>query len=1060
MRTELSIDRRRWIALFLATFAWLAAVTPSRAEDSGSVDFSRDVLPILSDNCFLCHGPDPKTRQADLRLDVREGALRTQDAVILPGKSGESEFIHRIISKDPEEVMPPPKSGHTLTIQQVEALKRWVDQGAKWGKHWALETPRAAEPPKVKDAAWPRNPIDQFVLHKLEAENLRPTPEADKVTLIRRVSLDLTGLPPSPKEVDAFLADTRADAYDRLVDRLLESSRYGERQAMEWLDQARFADTNGYQNDFARSMWPWRDWVINAFNSNQRFDQFAIEQLAGDLLPNATRAQRIATGFNRNNRTVTEAGSIEEEWRIENAVDRVETTATVFMGLTLGCARCHDHKYDPVTQKEFYQFLGFFNSVNEKGVYTETRGNVPPMLQVPSAEEEARLAQLASAITAAEQLVKQHEAGMAARLARWVYEQRVAPNSPDPKDWALRIPLDGSLQALSSVGNPADPSFAGAGQPNWVEGPAGKGVKFDGQPTSFVDAGQVVDLERTSRFSYGAWVKPVGDGTILSKMDEAGGYRGIDVMVGDAKLAVHLVNAWPQNAIKVTTETPLPRDAWSHVLVTYDGSSKAAGVVVYVNGVPAKLAVEADTLKDTIVTAQPLRLGKRSASSPFNGEIADVRIYRRTLSREEVLTLIDAPAYQLARTPANERTPTQQARLAKFARERLSPELVAADAALAKVRQERTALEGQVATVMVMEDQPQPRDTFLLKRGRYEMPDTTEKLQPGVPDCLPPLPSDARRDRLALARWLVAPENPLTSRVTVNRFWQQHFGNGLVKTAENFGLQSEPPSHRELLDWLSIRFIRSGWDVKALHRLIVTSATYRQGSQASAELTQRDPENRLLAHGPRFRLPAEVVRDNALAIGGLLTEKLGGPSIKPYQPAGLWEELAGGAGEAPYVQDKGPNLYRRSLYIYRKRTVPHPTMSTFDAPSREVCQVKRPRTNTPLQALELLNDVTYVEAARQLARLMLTEGGQTIDDRIAYAFRRAISRPPTARELEVLKRGFERYRKTYETDADAAAKFVGHGDSPLIPGIDAKDLAAYAATASVILNLDETITLE
>ncbi len=1038
----------------------MIAPASALAGDTGSVDFSRDVLPIFSDNCFLCHGPDPKTREANLRLDVKEGALRLKDPVIVPGKSAESEIIERIKSRDAEEVMPPPKSGHTLSPKQIETLTRWVDQGAKWGKHWALEQAREHPLPQVKEGSWPRNPIDHFVLARLEAEGLKPGREADKTTLIRRASLDLTGLPPTPAEVDAFLADSRPDAYDRLVDRLLESTRYGERQAMDWLDQARFADTNGYQNDFARSMWPWRDWVIDAFNRNQPFDQFVIEQIAGDLLPNSTRAQKVATGFNRNNRTVTEAGSIDEEWRIENAVDRVETTATVFLGLTMGCARCHDHKYDPISQKEFYQFLGFFNSINEKGVYTETRGNVPPLITVPSKQDEERLAQLNTAIARATNTVKQHESTLSERIKRWEYEQRVAPRPIDPTDWALRIPLDGSLQALAAVGTVMDPVYQGKDAPSWVEGPSGKALRLDGQDTSFVVVGPLAGIEHTTHFSYGGWVKLMGNGALVSKMDDQGAYRGFDILAGDGKLAVHLVHAWPQNAIKVTTETPLPRDTWSHVFVTYDGSRKASGVLVYVNGVPAKLNVEADTLRDTIATQQPLRLGKRSTSSSFTGELADIRLYRRTLQGEEIRALADAPVYQIARTSVAERSPAQRDRLNRFFRSRLYPELHAADETLAKIQRDKSEIDAKLPTVMIMEDLATPRDTYLLKRGRYEMPDTSQKLEPGVPACLPPLPSEGRKDRLALARWLVTPENPLTARVAVNRFWQQHFANGLVKTAENFGLQSEAPSHQALLDWLANAFVRSGWNAKAFHKLIVTSATYRQDSQATAELIQRDPENRLMARGPRFRLPAEVVRDNALAISGLLVERIGGPSIKPYQPAGLWEELAGGAGEGPYVQDKGANLYRRSLYIYRKRTVPHPTMTTFDAPSREICQVKRPRTNTPLQALELLNDVTYVECARQLARLMLAEGGQTPEQRITFAFRRAISRAPSSRELEVLKRGFQRYYAVYQADRAAASRFVGHGDSPVDANLDQIELAAYTATASVLLNLDETITLE
>jgi hypothetical protein len=780
------------------------------------VRFSRDILPILSENCFQCHGPDDKARKAKLRLDTQEGAR----AVIVPGKSAESELVRRITSDDPDERMPPPRTNRTLTARQKELLRLWVDQGAPWGKHWAYETPLRPDMPAVKNAAWPRNPIDRFVLARLEREGLAPSPEATRETLIRRVTLDLTGLPPTPHELDAFLADRAPDAYERLVDRLLASPRYGERMAMDWLDDARYADTNGYQNDFARTMWPWRDWVIAAYNRNLPFDRFVIEQVAGDLLPGATLSQRIASGFNRNNRTVTEAGSIDEEWRVENAVDRVETTTTVFLGLTMGCARCHDHKYDPISQKEFYQFFGFFNSVNEKGVYTEQRGNVPPLITLPRPEDLARLKQLDAAIAAADAAVRAQEKVLA--------EQRR-----------------------------------------------------------------------------------------------------------------------------------------------------------------------------------------------------------------------QAPKQSTAVAPA-----------------RNPPELQKAKQAAAKLRKEKADYQQRIPSVMVMADLPKLRDTFVLKRGRYDMPDKSQKVEPGVPACLSRLPAGAPHNRLGLARWLVDLANPLTARVAVNRFWQRYFGAGLVRTTENFGIQGEPPSHPELLDWLATEFIHIGWDTKAMQKLIVTSATYRQTSAETPALQQRDPENRLLARGPRFRLPAEVVRDNALAISGLLTEKAGGPSVKPYQPAGLWEELAGGAGEGPYIQDKGANLYRRSLYVYRKRTVPHPAMATFDAPSREVCQVKRPRTNTPLQALELLNDVTYVEAARRLAQRMLAEGGSTAEQRLTFAFRLATARLPRPAELQVLLRGLECYQRAFHADAEAARRFVHHGDSPADDKVDAVELAAYTAAAGVILNLDETISKE
>jgi hypothetical protein len=1041
-----------------ALLALLLAAAARAADTPAPVRFSRDVLPILADNCFACHGPDARARKAGLRLDSRKGAL----AVIVPGKSAESELFLRITAAEGRDVMPPAKTNRRLTAAQKETLRRWIDAGAPWGQHWAYETPTRPPQPAVKNAKWVRNGIDYFILERLEQEGLSPAPEAAKETLFRRVSLDLTGLPPTPAEIDAFLGDTSPDAYEKAVDRLLASPRYGEYRALDWLDAARYADTNGYQNDFARTMWPWRDWVIDAFNRNQPFDRFVIEQMAGDLLPNPTLHQRIATGFLRNNRTVTEAGSLDEEWRVENAIDRVETTAMVFLGLTMGCARCHDHKFDPIAQKEFYQFYAFFNSVNEKGVYTEQRGNVPPLVAVPGAADEQRLRQLDDAIAEAERAVREQEKTLAERQQRWEkeYKPEAQATGTTRTDWVFRCPLDGDGRFRGAAGKEGEAVFRGKGQPAWTDGPLGKALHLDGQPDSFLDAGAAANLERTDRFSYGGWVKPQGDGAVLSKMDEGAAYRGFDLLLSGGKVEIHLVHTWPDNAIKVTTTETVPPNAWAHLFVTYDGSGKAAGLSVYLNGRRGKLAVQADRLTDTIRTEQPLRLGKRSVNLPFHGELADVRIYPRTLTAAEVQSLADAPVAHILGKPPEQRSKLQQELLARVFQERFATELRAAKEKAEKLRKEKGDLEKRIPTVMVMEDLKTPRETFVLKRGRYDMPDKEQKVEPGIAACLPPLPEGLPRNRLALARWLVEPGNPLTARVTINRFWQHYFGTGLVKTAENFGIQGEQPSHPDLLDWLATEFVRSGWDVKAMQRLLVTSAAYRQSSSAPPALLQRDPDNRLLARGPRFRLPAEVVRDNALSISGLLVEKVGGPSIKPYQPARLWEELAGGAGEGPYVQDKGPDLYRRSLYVYRKRTVPHPEMATFDAPSREVCQVKRPRTNTPLQALELLNDVTYVEAARHLGQLMLTEGGGTPEERVAYAFRRATARPPSTDELTILLRGLERYRQTFGKDIEAARRFLRHGDSPPDTKIDPAELAAYAATAGVIMNLDETVTKE
>jgi hypothetical protein len=1041
----------------LSIVTLVAALKAAGAEPaSAPVRFGRDILPILSENCFQCHGPDEKARKAKLRLDTHEGAL----AVLAPGNSAASKLVRRINAVDDNDRMPPRRSNRNLTAAQKELLRRWIDQGAPWGKHWAFETPVRPSLPAVNHIGWTCNPIDHFVLARLEKEGLGPAPEAAKETLIRRVTLDLTGLPPTLHEIDDFLADHAPDAYERLVDRLLASPRYGERLAMSWLDAARYADTNGYQNDFARIMWPWRDWVIAAYNRNLPFDRFVVEQIAGDLLPGATLEQKIASGFNRNNRTVTEAGSIDAEWHVENVVDRVETTATVFLGLTMGCARCHEHKYDPISQKEFYEFFAFFNSINEKGVYTEQRGNVPPLVAVPTREDEERRRQLDAAISAADRAVQAQEAALAERQQRWETEQRATPPPGEPADWALHFPLAGDLRFQAAGGKAAEAAYRGKGTPAWVAGPFGKVLRLDGQGDSFLEAGQAVHLERTEHFSYGGWVKPQGDGAVLSKMDDNHAYRGFDLLLVNRKVEVHLVHTWPENALKVATREPLPQGAWSHVFITYNGSSKAAGITVYVNGRAVAVDVQSDRLQDEIATEQPLRLGKRSTAFALNGELTEVRIYTRTLAAGEVQALALGPVFGIVRKPAEQRDRAGQELLTQVFRERYAAELLEAKRTAAKLRQEKADHEKRIPTVMVMEELPTPRDTFVLKRGRYDMPDRSKKVAPDVPACLGPLPDGAVHNRLGLARWLTDPANPLTARVAVNHFWQHLFGTGLVKTAENFGTQGEPPSHPELLDWLAVEFVRSGWDVKVLHRQLVTSATYRQTSSAPEALLQRDPENRLLARGPRFRLPAEVVRDNALAVSGLLVEQVGGPSVKPYQPAGLWEELAGGAGEGPYVQERGPGLYRRSLYVYRKRTVPHPDLATFDAPSREVCLVRRGRTNTPLQALELLNDVMYVEAARRLAQQMLIEWGTTPEQRLTFAFRSATGRAPRPAELSILLRGLTRYRQQFDANPEAAQRYVRHGDSASNPQLNVAELAAYTAAASIILNLDETITKE
>jgi len=822
----------------LAVLAFLA-FPGGPALAAGGVDFSRDILPILSANCFQCHGPDQKARKAKLRLDTKDGALRTQDPVIVPGKSAESELVRRIASTEVEEQMPPPKSSRKLTPQQIELLRGWVDQGAPWGKHWAYEAPRRPDMPSVKDRVWPRNPIDCFILARLDREGLRPSPEATKEQLLRRVSLDLTGLPPALEELDTFLADRSPDAYEKAVDRLLASPPYGERMAWDWLDAARYADTNGYQGDPERTMWPWRDEVVRALNANMPYDQLTIEQLAGDLLPGATLSQKIASGFNRNHMHNGEGGRIAEETRVENVMDRVETTATVWMGATVGCARCHDHKFDPFTQREYYQLFAYFNNISEDGGIRG--GQIAPVIEVAGEEERAR--------------------------------------------------LEGLRKRVQEIG------------------------------------AEVAGLE--------------------------------------------------------TTLFPAPAGK------TADISDKAAKL-------PAAIR---DDLK------------------------------RKPEQRTSVRLREMAGHFEKAEPPYGK--------------------------ALAKLKQavdERDRFSTGIPRVMVMDEMGKPRDTFVLVRGAYNKP--ADKVTAGVPACLPALPADAPRNRLTLAKWLVDPAHPLTARVSVNRYWQTFFGTGLVKTAEDFGVQSERPSHPELLDWLATDFVRTGWDIKRMHRLIVTSATYRQSSRVTPGLLERDPDNRLLARAPRYRLPSWMIRDQALAAAGLLVPKLGGPSAKPYQPAGVWEEAT--FGKKSYQQDKGEGLYRRSLYTYWRRIV-GPTMF-FDTASRQTCTVKVVRTNTPLHALTTLNDTTYVEAARSLAQRVLEQEQRTPEARIEFVFRLVNARRPTPVETKILIGSLQRVRSLYDADPEAATRLLKVGASPRNEKLDAREHAAYAALCTMILNLDETLT--
>jgi cytochrome c553 len=972
----------------MSAIRWWAAVAATAAA-AQTVEFNRSIRPILSDRCFTCHGPDAANRKTALRLDTESGAR----AAIVPGDPDKSELVRRIASADKSRRMPPAYMGHDpLPTRDIAALREWVRQGAKWEPHWSLIPPR-------RD---PGATIDSLVRARLARQGMALSPEADKRTLARRVTLDLTGLPPTPSEVDAFVADDSVGAYQRLVDRLLDSSRYGERMAIRWLEAARYADTNGYQSDGVRTMWPWRDWVVAAFRRNMPFNQFTVEQIAGDLLPGATLEQRIATAFHRNHRTSAEGGIVDEEFRVEYVADRAETTATVWLGMTMGCARCHDHKYDPITQRDFYRLFAFFNSVPEKG-FVYNFGNEPPFIAAPDPPQRRRLAELDTVLATARDRWQSLQPAVDAARAQWVPPSAWAPSEG--------LVLDHRLD---------DPAFDGK-----------RVVDLGDEKGKFNHRDPLTLAVRVNAAS--------PKGAILTRAEDYWEGTGYGLYLVDGRLRFHFVFRWTDLGMRVETRDPLPLNQWHDVAVTYDGSMLAAGAHIYVDGREWPLKVLFDQHLWPISHKAPLRVGAGGGLG-FEGRVSSARVYSRALSSDEVAAI--AGSGQAI------------ARLA-FLESHLPPELADARKAMLDAQAARDKFHQSLPTVMVMEDRADPRDTFVLRRGAYDAPG--EKVAAAVPAVLGQLPAGAKPNRLALARWLVSRDNPLTARVTVNRFWQTLFGSGLVRTVEDFGSQGEWPVHQDVLDWLAVDFLESGWDVKRLIKTIVTSDVYRQSSRVTPDLLARDPENRLLARAPRLRLSAEMIRDQALAISGLLVDRVGGPPVKPYQPPGLWQELAGGSG---YSAGKGDDLYRRSLYTYWRRTIAPPAMVTFDSPTRETCIVRESRTNTPLQALNLMNDTTFVEAARKFAERIVRDGGATADERIGHAFRLALGRGPRPEELAVLSATLARFSSRYAADPKAAEQLLGQGESPRDAALAPAEVAAYTGLASLVLNLDETVTKE
>ena len=1044
----------RWVVLGMM---WLG-IDASAADP---VDFTRDVRPILSNHCWNCHGPDEHTREAGLRLDRRDAAsikLASGKIALVAGDITKSELVARIDAHDDSQ-MPPTEFGKPLSDKQRAVLKQWIAEGAPFAQHWAFTPPQRPALPAVKNEQWPRNAIDRFVLQKLEAAGMTPSAEADKRTWLRRVTLDLTGLPPTLDQQKTFLADSSPQAYETVVDRLLKSSRHAERMAMQWLDVARYADTNGYNNDELRTLWPWRDWVIDAFARNLPYDQFVTEQLAGDLLPNATTAQKVATGFNRNHVLTTEGGIIEEEYRVEYVADRVHTTATVFLGLSLQCSRCHDHKYDPFSQRDYYRFAAFFNNIPDKVVSYNKGRMAEPLLKVPTPEQAAAESRLQSRQAELTSLLKARQNEVAGDLAKW--EASLTPEQiakAGPVGLVAHFPLDET--GGTTITNTIDPDRIASlqGQLTSTDGKIGKALEFDGR--SFVAAGETGAFDSDQACSFAAWIYPTSAeaSTVLSKIDEGNAYRGYDVILEGGKVSSHFVHHWPDKAFKVMSKQPVSLNEWHHIVVTYDGSRKATGMKIYVDGKPQEFDVTTDnTVDGPLTTDKPFHIGQRFSSAPFRGRIDEVRVFAAALSVDDAALLAKGESLGslkeiLAIAPA-ERTAAQAERLKAYYLDQIDEKAKAWRAELAEIPKQLAELDKAITVTMVMGELTPRRPTHILKRGQYDQ--LGDEVQPGVLTEFAGSGTTAAT-RLDLARWLTDPQHPLTARVAVNRWWEMLFGTGIVETVEDFGVQGAFPSHPELLDWLATELIARKWDTRAILKQIVLSATYRQSSHATVEQLERDPRNRLLGRGPRYRLSAETVRDNALAISGLLVDKVGGPSVKPYQPEGLWEDVSVERREK-YTPDLGEGLYRRSMYTFWKRTCPPPGMSAFDAPDRETCTIRRARTNTPLQALVLLNDPTYVEAARKFAeRVVLSSAGTK--DRLETAFQLALCRSPDNAESTVLFKILESAKQRFEKDPAAAEKLLAVGHSQRSDIIPVSELAAWTTVTSLILNLDEAIS--
>lgn len=1143
----------------------------SRNGTGKHLDFNEDVQPVLASHCFSCHGPDPQMRKGGLRLDLAEYALKKRDGhpdAIVPGHPENSEIIKRIESHDKHYLMPQNPQGQASPMkpEEIAILKEWVKEGAVYRPHWAFEKPvRPIVPQPADNAHWIKNPIDAFLLARMQKEGLHPSPEADKETLIRRVTLDLTGLLPTPEEVKAFKADASPDAYEHLVDRLLASPAFGEQRARYWLDYARYTDTYGLHYDNSRYIWPWRDYVIRSFNSNKPFDRFAMEQIAGDMMKADNMDPLIGSGYVRMGLSSNEGGAIPQELKVNIARDRTEAFGAMFLGLTVGCAVCHDHKYDPTTQKDFYALSAFFNNVDEVP-YNKDRPVWTPVMRIPLPSNETAFNQAIAKQTARNAQLEEMRNHERELVERWIASAQNRPQPVSTDKLALRLRLDeGGGEVVKNSAPHAQTASLPIGKikPQWGE-TTWFWPDFRLDTGSRIDLGQAGDYEWNEPFSFGSWIMlGVGpgytlgnaSGALVSKMDTTQHNRGWDLAIKNGILTVHILNQSPKDfsepkkdpkeeakkknapsnaetfrypspidltkddlaahqpssqvkeeakkraeekkkaeeeakkkdlkeearkaeekkkaeeekkkeppmaGIAVATVEQLPPEGdWRHISFTYDGSGKASGVKIYIDGRPAATRIVSDTLgQSTIRTKAPMQLGWRypETGAVHDTRYQDLRLYNRVLSTDEAARMpMEDVVAEILSHPQKDWSRDQWHTVGEYYLNTVDPSYRALQSQITELNKQLVKLSAGGPLTQVAWEKPTVAYADVLKRGVYT--DRTERVEAETPHYLPSLPAGEQHNRMALAQWIVSPENPLTARVTVNRMWYELFGTGIVETTEDFGIMGQRPTHPQLLDWLAVEFREGGWNIKHMYKLMVMSAAYRQSAKSMPEQLAKDPRNLLLSHGPRFRMDAEMLRDMALQSGGLLVHKIGGPSVKPYQPANIWEQVSySGSDTLHYEQDHGDALYRRSMYTFWKRMALTPDMDAFDAPMRDMACTRRQRTNTPLQALVTMDDVQWIEAARALAQRVILQGGKTPENRINMLSEVLLSREPSAKMTSVLTGSYEQMKKHYDADPKAARALLQVGESKANASIPAPELAAWTMVASEMLNLDETVT--